>query len=631
MPDGSDLPAVKYTEDWARVRALPFRDPSPEAMRTRGEELSQWLTPELRRADAEDPTAKLKWIQALALWEFFQGRGAYLGIPVGGGKTLISWLAAYILDCDRTVMILPKGLFSKTHREFAKIARTWVSPPAPIELLGFDDLRREENVTYLQRMFGGKGPGLVIIDECDLGRNAEASMAMRVDRFKTESLPDEDLADWPTNIEHGADLDTLSDEEREQVIDWCKAQGVPFICATGTGTRFSILDFCHFLIWAREHSAPVPLDPEEQARWASALDEKAKGKPELTRRRLRAGALLDLIKLPPERIQELKDYGTGELGFARATFDYRLRSTPGVVITDEEDCDQPLHFSLICAPEDPIINEAFDFFRKEWELPNGQELINGLEVWAAEFWLGCGGYGYWNPAPPEAWSKARRAYFKRVIHEIRKTAYSADPKDTAKAVAKAHPNDPIIKKWREVKPLFNPDKHREWRWISSSVIKTAAKWARENVGTVWVQSLPLGEAIAQAAGIKFYAAQGLSADGSDIEYAPGDRSLVAGILSNSRGRNLQDRFNRGLAIQCPQSGDMCQQLFGRLHRFGQTRPVQWDILITSGGSRYAWDMATREAEFVLQTQSQKQKILRGTMTDCIYPSTSLRWAQTRRA
>jgi len=624
-PHVADLPKVEHTEDWARVQALPIRAPDLESMRARGEELSAELTPLLRRGDALDKQAKLKWIQALALWEIFQGRGAYLGIPVGGGKTLISWLAAYILEAQRPVLILPESLFNKTRKEFHKYAQTWVAPPAPITLVGCKSLTREENVDLLSRMFDGEGPDFVFIDECDLIRNQDGSAAKRLDRFKVDSQGEDGPDEWP-GIEPGAELEGLPEHEREAVLAWCKAKGVPFICATGTGTRFSILDFTHFMCWAREHAAPVPLDPDEVARWANALDEKSKGRPEYSRR-LRAGALLDLIELPAELRAELREYGAGELGYARATFMHRLRSTPGVLITDEDDCDQPLTFRLVCAPEDPRINDAFDKFRKEWELPNGQEIIDGLEVWRTEFELGAGGFNFWKPPPPEVWSNARRAYGKRILSEIRRTAYSADPKDTAKAVAKAFPNDPIIERWREVKPLFNPDKHREWQWLSASVVNYAARWAREQVGTVWVQSIAVGEAIAAAAGIKFYGAQGLSADGSDIEYAPGDRSLVAGILSNSRGRNLQDRFSRGLAVQCPQSGDQCQQLFGRLHRFGQGSPVHWDILITSGGSRYAWDMATREATFVMQTQSQRQKILRGDIQDCIFPSDALRWAR----
>jgi hypothetical protein len=622
MPDGSDLPAVMHTEDWARIQALPIRDPSLASMRARGEELSAELTPQLLREGAADPAAKLKWIQALALWEIFQGRGAYLGIPVGEGKTLISWLAAYILDCDRTILILPEGLFSKTEREFHKLAQTWVAPPGPIAKVGIKALQREENVDLLERLFGGLGPNFVVIDECDLCRNQDGSVAKRLDRYRDL---DPEVPDWPVDVGQGEQLEQLSEEQRDAIIAWCEARGIPYLCMTGTGTRFSILDFSHFLLWARDHAAPVPRDPDECAWWAKALDEKSKGQRGGYERRPRAGALLDLIELPAELEAELTAAGAGELGFARAKFMHRLRSTPGVIITDEDSCDQPLHFNLICAPEDPIINGHFETFRKSWELPNGQEIIDSLSAWAAEWWLGCGGFSYWLEQPPEVWRDTRRAYAKKIRAVIEKTAWSADPLDTAKAVAKAFPNDPIVELWRELKPTFKPKP--AWQWESASVVNFAAQWATENVGTVWVQSIPVGEAIAQAAGIKFYGAQGLSADGSDIEYAPAGRSLVAGILSNSRGRNLQDRFNRGLAVQCPQSGDMCQQLFGRLHRFGQTRPVQWDILITSGGSRYAWDMATREAKFVHQTQSQKQKILRGSMTDCIFPSRALRWAR----
>jgi hypothetical protein len=250
MPAPADPPAVPYSEDWARVQALPTRDPSLEALRARGEALSDELTPQLKIAKPLHPEMRLKWVQALALWEIFQGRGAYLGIPVGGGKTLISWLAAYILDAERPIVIIPEGLFSKTTKEFHKIAQTWVAPKHPPVLVGTKCLQREENVDYLQRMFGGLGPDFVFIDECDLMRNTDAATPKRLDRLKLESLGGEIGYEDPLP-EEAADLDDCAPGVAEAVIEWCQARGIPFVCATGTGTRFSILDMRHVLLWSR--------------------------------------------------------------------------------------------------------------------------------------------------------------------------------------------------------------------------------------------------------------------------------------------------------------------------------------------------------------------------------------------
>lgn len=587
-------PAITYSEDWKRINALPIR----EVTRSWGEQLSKELTPLLRRPDAADTEAELKWIQAVALHEIYEGRGAYLGLPVGSGKTLITFLAPYILGCKNAVLILPSSLRDKTNREFHKYSQTWEAPTPLPHLLGIKTLYQEENLHLLERMCDPTPIDLVMVDEVDLMRRTESSATKRVDRFKTNSIPE-------------------GDEPLNDVEEWCKARGVPYVCATGTGTRFSILDFAHMLNWCREDGSPVPLDQSELARWAEALDEKRNIK---QRRKQRPGALLELIDAPEAP-------GETDLEQARRLFMLRLRSTPGVIITDGNDCDQPMTIDLVCAPEDEKINDAFEVFATEWMLPNGQEIIDGLSYWRGDNDLGCGGYGVWkDPQPPDEWRQARRAYGALINKVVEQTAWSPNPKDTAKAVAKAFPDHPVVVRWRKLKPLYTPVP--EHRWISSSVVNYAAQWAKRHRrgSLIWTKSLAVGEAVAHAAGLRFFSEGGLSADGANIETVD-DSVAVVSINSNSRGRNLQDRFHTGLVLGCPQSGEQCEQLFGRKHRYGQKNPVHWEILITSGLSRYAFGMAQREARFVLKTQKQRHKILRAKVSDCSYPSDAIRWAQ----
>jgi hypothetical protein len=382
-----------------------------------------------------------------------------------------------------------------------------------------------------------------------------------------------------------------------------------------------VLDFAHLLNWSREHGSPVPLDSKELGRWANALDEQRAGS---NKRRLRAGALLDLADT---------DVQGSELDRARAAFRTRMLTTPGVIIVDHEleeregvDCDQPLTLNLIAAPEDAEINEAFETFRLEWTLPDGQEIIDSLSFWRGELEMGCGFWGRWKYQPPEAWRNARRAYFALVKDEVKRTAYSMNPTDTAKAVAKAFPNHPIVRAWNEIKTTFTPEPEAEW--ISDSVVRWACRWAKAHKrgGLIWTSSVPVGEAIAAAAGINYYGAEGEAADGSNIEHVD-DAVAVASINANTRGRNLQYRFNNGAVVGMPQSAEKLEQLFGRFHRSGQTKPVNWDLLMTSGGTRYAFDVANREAKGVLSVQAQKQKILRASINDWTPPSTALRWTR----
>jgi len=608
-------PQIARSLDWQRIQALPVRWISRE----QGEALSAELTPDLTTAVGKANGLKLKWIQALALWEIYQGRGAYLGIPVGGGKTLLSYLCAYILGARRPYLIIPESLREKTFNEFGKYNRAgWVAPLPPPTLLGMKFMQQEHNLRYLHDV---AKPDMVFIDECDLLRNFEAACPKRIDRYKADSIPMAEAdGEWFIDVETWqAQRANALAETVGPIQEWARARGVPFICATGTGTRFSIRDFTHLLNWGREHGSPVPLDPDEQVRWANALDEQRAGS---TKRRLRAGALLELLpgfEIPAEFRQT-------ELAHARACFQFRLRGTPCVIITDESDCDQPLTINLVAAPEDPLINAAFDDFRLEWQLPDGQEIIDSLSFWRGEIEMGCGFFGKWKYPPPEDWRNARRAYFHTVKDEIKRTAWSLDPRDTAKAVAKALPDHPCVRAWLDIKDSFKPEPETEW--ISASVVDYAARWAKAHPrhGLIWVQSIPLGEAIAAACKLKYYGDGGEAYDGSSIEYAP-DTCAVVSIGANTRGRNLQDRFCDGLVCGMPQSAEKLEQLIGRYHRSEQYKPVTWDFLMTSGGTRYAFDVATREAEFVLSSQAQKQKLLRARINDWTPPSDALRWVR----
>lgn len=608
-------PAVQRSEDWERIVSLPVRHVS----RAWGERLSAELTPDLTTAVGKANGLALKWIQAIALWEIFQGRGAYLGIPVGGGKTLISFLSAYILECSRAHLVIPEALMTKTRTEFAAYTRQgWVTPVPPPTLLGMSQLRQEHNLTLLDRVRAD----LVFIDEADILRNWATSAPMRLDRYKAGSIPmREEDGEWFIDVETWSETRNVLAETVGPVQEWARCRGVPFVVATGTGMRWSVRDFAHLLNWSREHGSPVPLDPDELAKWANALDEQRSGS---TKRRLRAGALLELA--------DVADEGS-ELATARSAFRTRLLTTPGVIIVDHEleeregvDCDQPLTLNLIAAPDDPDIDAAFETFRLEWTLPDGQEIIDSLSFWRGETELGCGFWGRWKYPPPEEWRTARRAYFQLVADVVKRTAYSTNPKDTAKAVAKAYPNHPVVRAWNDIKTTFTPEPEAEW--ISDSVVEWAAAWAAAHPrgGLIWTSSVPMGEAIAHAAGIRYYGAEGEAADGSNIEHVD-DRCAVASINANTRGRNLQYRFHEGAVVGMPQSAEKLEQLFGRFHRSGQTKPVTWDLLMTSGGTRYAFDVATREAEGVLSVQAQKQKILRARINDWKPPSSALRWVR----
>jgi hypothetical protein len=569
---------IKPTADFWRIGNLPKRQFSRE----QAERDVRELTPLLTTAAGKRAGAALRPEQAFILREFFDGLeqrgacGAYASLTVGGGKTLLSFLAPTVAEAKRPVLFIPDGLRDKTFAEFANYAKHWVAPSPPPQIVGYKEASRDWNVDLLERL----KPDLYILDECDMLANQDGSVTKRIAR----------------------DVD---------------ARGVPVLAMTGTSGRWSITDFSHFLTWALKEGAPVPLDPDELEAWALALDEK---RPRFGRS-MDPGVLCDLTELDDTE-------GMSELGIARAMFRQRISETPGCIILDGDSCDQPLTIERTWAPEDPKLETHFAKLRREKLTPDDWDLTDPLSEMACEAQLGTGFTYVPDPRPPADWCECRRIFARFVRARIEATADSRRPLDTEQAVVKAHRDHPIVAAWLAMKPTFKYVSRAEW--YSGSVLDTAAAWAERcnsegGRGLIWVQHEAFGVALSQLTGLSFYGAQGRSLNGERIENANPRRVAILSVGANLRGRNLQ-AWHRNYLVGCVQSAKYLEQLLGRTHRAGQTQPVEAEILFTSGGSHYAFEMLCKESRFVLASQGQKQKVLRATIRRLAsIPGNGYRW------
>lgn len=571
--------AVAKSEDFERIRNLPVRHVTAERAARDNAAFTELLRTPLGKVQGE----KLIGLQGFVLRELCESTrpgkpgGSYTGIPVGGGKTLVSFLAPVVTEAKRPLLVIPASLRTKTITEYAKYARHWQAPNPAATIATYTEFTDDSAIDLFERL----QPDFVMFDEADKLSNQEGSCTKRFARWKAKS-------------------------------------GCGCWAATGTGTRFSIAQFSHLLTWSLEESSPVPINLDECESWASALDERP-AKFFGPARRTRVGVLVDLAK----GIEDAKIEGAAtELALARLAFQTRLRSTSGVVIIDDDSCQQKLNIHMAAAPEDPTINEHFRDFRTDEVTPDGETLVDSLEIFSKEQQLGAGLNLVWDPRPPDVWLAARRNFARFVRGKILATASSPAPLDTPEAVAKRYKDHPIVRAWKAIKPTFKPNSVPVW--LSGSVVDYAAAWAAQGPGLIWSNFNALGVAIATAGRIKYFGAKGLAADGSDIENAPANTACVLSIDANLRGRNLQ-RFNRNLIIGAPQSARDLEQLLGRTHRYRQERPVSVEILATSGLSLYSWQMAIKEATFVLHTQGQRQKILRADFEGPSWPSDALRW------
>src|SRR5690606_15032496 len=122
----------------------------------------------------------------------------------------------------------------------------------------------------------------------------------------------------------------------------------PTLVMSGTSERSSTKDIAHLLRWTRADWSPVPKRPQDLEEWSLALDMNVG-----QTKRMSPGALLQLASA------EDLAAGGSDMAVARRAFQRRLAETPGVIIVNESDCDQPLTVDFYMAPEDSAIDQAY--------------------------------------------------------------------------------------------------------------------------------------------------------------------------------------------------------------------------------------------------------------------------------
>lgn len=409
-------------------------------------------------------------------------------------------------------------------------------------------------------------PDLVMIDECDDLQNVNSAVR-RLDRYKV-ARPD-----------------------------------VPYVAMTATPIRLSLMGIWHILCWTLGPNAPVPLDRLEAEMWARAVDAKP--------------------RFPAS---------PGPLGATREqALDWlsdRICSTPGVLIVDVDSCDQPLTVRQVLAREDPDIDAVYDNFREFGETPEGLPLENPLEKWALDNWLGLGLYPRWDPAPPEEWRVAKRAVAALCRDSIEASQGTSRPLDTVGQVLRRYRQHPAVEQWLRVKGLFD-ESRRVPVWFSRSGLDSVHDWLDslgDEPGIVWCGCVPFAEALARETGLEYYGAGAKSANGLRLHDAPLGK-LIASWPANKKGLNLQN-WQKQLIVAPPQSGKWLEQIFGRMHRQGQEKPVFADYLVTSGGTARRFEEAIQEARWGRHLIRTTQKILRSEVIRAYparTPTNEFRW------
>jgi hypothetical protein len=310
--------------------------------------------------------------------------------------------------------------------------------------------------------------------------------------------------------------------------------------------------------------------------------------------RIEPGALLQWCE--PGEIEE-----HGPTKAARRAYSRRLSQTPGVVCLKTVGVDAEVEIEEIVPihAEGGPVDEAFHTLRAAWELPDGQELVEGCEVYRHAREIGLGFYYRWRVPAPKVWLEKRKAWGAWCREKLSGSRTFDSPDD----VAQAFPRQPELLEWRAVRDSYKPE--TTLVWIDTSVLRLCVQWLKDHDGIAATEHSQFGEALAKMADVPYFGAGGVDFLGRSIEDFEG-RSCVASIAANGEGRNLHKRLNaRGrlvgfdqmLICSPPPNGPIWEQLLGRLHRTGLlTKLCKYWVIMGCREQNTAFWQALRDAE-----------------------------------
>lgn len=549
---------VPETQELHRILDLPRR---VWEKRSDIDELVQDATEYLKKPGGAQT---LLPIQAVALQEAHDLGGGFIPIPVGGGKTHVTFLAPYVMEAQRPLLVVPARLRDKTIREFAGLEQHWKKHPS-IQIVSYEKLSRENGTAFLQ----GYRPDLIIFDEAHRLKNKSAAVTRKISAWM-RTFPE-------TKV----------------------------IALSGTVTSRSILDFAHILRWCARTYYPLPIPQLELEAWAAAVDEI-----KLSERR-EANGPGALIKLC-DSVEKSK----GRDG-VRSALRRRIYETPGIIAGHGGECEASLNItlSLESGYSDRIKHLAARL--NEGILPNGDVFVEEASEfeklsarWRIMRTLTSGFWYDWNPKPPREWLDIRSTWRKIVRRLLDEHLPGLDsPMQIARAAAEnklglsAHE---AYLAWKRV------EKSHTWEvtpvWEDDIVIKRVEKWSKHNRGIIWVNEVALGERLEKDLGLPYYHRMGLDKLGRYIESArPKDGCIVASVGSNSEGRNLQEHWSDNYVISPMPVGKDWEQLIGRTHRQKQKADEVWfEVLFGCAVEWQCWNQAMRDSRYQSAQDSTKK-------------------------
>lgn len=526
---------VKRSAEFLRIAALPRRSLA-------GSVDVDALTLALRTASG---AMRLREDQAYALKEIGEIGGAFIGMLVGAGKSLITLLGPTVVGAKRPLLLVPAAARDQTLNDvIPKMRAHW--RVAPNLMVGsHESLSTTNGANFLR----DRMPDWIFVDEAHKFKDLDSARTIRLARH-LESYPN-------TRI----------------------------VVLSGSFFDSSLKDFAHLMRWALRDLCPVPMDRDDLEAWSLAVDSRVRDED-----RMAPGALSDFCD------------GAVDLDAVRRGVGERIRQTPGVIFSTRRDLKIPLHIRETRIVVPAAVRDAFSVLRSTWETPRGDEITDAIHLYRSVRQLAQGFFYRWvwpkdpitgKETPDLIWLDARKnwhRFVRRTIFYSRalqldsyKMVWDACERFERLELAKLYKQQDVIDKlrdhvnldstqyrsWLAVKDRYVPVK--EVVWIDKYLVNFAAEWLDDSTGLAWIESEAMGNAIRQK-GFRYYR-------GGEDEIIHETVSCAAAVKAHSFAKNLQ-HFSRNLILTPPTKGTEWEQLLGRTYRSGQKAPiVSVDVLL----------------------------------------------------
>jgi len=466
-------------------------------------------------------------LEAASLISEFDGTGLFTSMAVGDGKTLLLLLITQLYpDVERALLLLDPKLVAEFEEENAKW-RPHFHLLTP-QLMTYSRFSHKESTAALRDY----APDLIMADECQALKNAKSARGLRFFRYMKEN------------------------------------PNTRFIATTGTIEDKCISEYTHLLRLSLGPLNWLPRHKAEMNRWVSVLSND--GEP----------AKEDVAIWRPLA----KHYGMSwprtedqQRDVARRAYRERLSACPGVLMTEESSCTEPLRIHLVRDPVPQPLHDTIVKMMKDYELPNGDAIVDAAEMTRHRRTLAVGFYNRWDWDAVDAddewlvarneWSKAVRGYLSSHARE------GCDSPALVEAwVERVQPRNGLtdaLKAWNAVRHLKKPPTIPVW--VNYSVLQNPVRWLHgegKRTRILWYYSPAVGDALEMLGCTVVRKLPKPSARRQPRVCLP--------FTAFHRGQNLQD-YDEHRLIEPTPNGARLEQWGGRGHRGGRDGDI--DLLL----------------------------------------------------